>query len=88
MFFFYNNINKFMEVYSLPCLKKKKFIFIITSFHCIYKEFNIPPLSAKCAIAQVRCFIKNGKTPIVLSLFNYVIYHVVAVMYGIKKVKF
>jgi len=22
--FFYNKINKFMEVYSLPCLKKKK----------------------------------------------------------------
>ena len=26
MYFFYNNkINKVMEVYSLPCLKKKKF---------------------------------------------------------------
>jgi len=24
IYFFYNKINKFMEMYSLPCLKKKK----------------------------------------------------------------
>lgn len=28
------------------------------SLYSITKEFNIPPLSAKCAIAQVRCFNK------------------------------
>jgi len=37
------------------------------SFYCFSKELNIPPLSAKCAIAQVRCF-KKWKNPIVLSV--------------------
>jgi len=27
-----------------------------TFLYCASKELNIPPLSAKCGIAQVRCF--------------------------------
>jgi hypothetical protein len=29
-----------------------------TSLYCVSKELNITPISAKCAIAQVRCFKK------------------------------
>ena len=32
-----------------------------TSLYCVSKELNVPPLSAKCAIAQVRCFFKKWK---------------------------
>ena len=28
------------------------------SLYCISKDFNIPPLSAKCALIQTRCFNK------------------------------
>jgi len=31
------------------------------SLYCVSKELNVPPLSAKCAIAQVRCFKKFKK---------------------------
>ena len=30
---FYNKINKFMEVYSLPCLKKKKISIIKLTYN-------------------------------------------------------
>jgi len=58
------------------------------SFHCVSKELNIPSLSEKCAIAQVRYFKKNGKTQNVLSLIYLEIYHIVDEMHGIKKSKF
>ncbi len=29
-----------------------------TSIYSISKDFNIPPLSAKCALAQIKCFDK------------------------------
>jgi len=58
-----------------------------TSLYCVSKELNVPPLSAKCAIAQVRCFKKIGKTRNVLSLIYLEIYLVVDVMHGIKKSK-
>jgi hypothetical protein len=41
---------------------------VLHPFIVFSKEFIIHPLPMKCAIAQERCF-KNGKTPIVLSLF-------------------
>jgi len=52
------------------------------------KELNIPPLSAKCTIAQVRCFKKMEKLEMYLSLIyleRYISF--VDVMHGIKKVK-
>jgi len=58
-----------------------------TTLYCLSKKLNIPPISAKYAIAQVRCY-KNGKTQNVLSLIYLEIYLVVDVMHGIKKVKF
>jgi len=48
-----------------------------TSLYCVSKELNISALSAKCAIAQVRCFKKMEKIRNVLSLFSYEIYHIV-----------
>ncbi|KAG4097467.1 hypothetical protein H8356DRAFT_1425238 [Neocallimastix lanati (nom. inval.)] len=50
-----------------------------TSLYYVAKELNILLLSRKCAI------LKNGKTLIVLSLFDLEIYHVVDVIIGIKK---
>ena len=42
-----------------------------TSIYSISKDFNIPPLSAKCAIAQVRCFDKwKNSNCIISSLVN------------------
>jgi len=32
-----------------------------TSLYCVSKELNVPPLSVKCEIAQVRCFKKKWK---------------------------
>ena len=51
---------------SLQTLINKAFYWIagfnspnsLISLYAISKEFNIPPLSAKCAIAQIRCFNK------------------------------
>jgi hypothetical protein len=58
-----------------------------TFLYCVSKELNFPLLSAKCAIAQVRFFLRNGKSGNVFSLIYLEIYRVVDVMHGIKKVK-
>jgi len=42
-----------------------------TSVYSISKDFNIPPLSAKCALAQVKCFDKwKNSNCIISSLVN------------------
>jgi len=38
-----------------------------TSFYCVSKELNVPPLSVKCAIAQVRCFKKWKNSKCIIS---------------------
>ena len=38
-----------------------------TSLYCVSKELNVPPLSAKCAIAQVRCFKKWKNSKCIIS---------------------
>jgi len=38
-----------------------------TSLYCVSKELNISPLSAKCAIAQVRCFKKWKNSKCIIS---------------------
>ena len=38
-----------------------------TSLYCVSKELNIPLLSAKCAIAQVRCFKKWKNSNCIIS---------------------
>jgi len=38
-----------------------------TSIYCVSKELLIPPLSAKCAIAQVRCFKKWKNSKCIIS---------------------
>ena len=38
-----------------------------TSLYCVSKELNIPPLLAKCAIAQVRCFKKWKNLKCIIS---------------------
>ena len=35
--------------------------------YCVSKELNIPPLSAECAIAQVRCFKKWKNSNCIIS---------------------
>ena len=51
-----------------------------TSLYCVSKEFNIPPLSAKCAIAQVKGFKKwKNSNCIIFDLLRF-IYHVVDVI--------
>jgi len=43
----------------------------IISLYSISKDFNIPPLSTKCAISQVKCFNKwKSSNCIILSLVN------------------
>jgi len=59
-----------------------------TTLYCVSKELNIPPLSAKCAIAQVRCFKKWKNSKCIISDLLRDIYLVLDVMHGIKKVKF
>jgi len=39
----------------------------LVSLYSISKEFNIPPLSAKCAIAQVRCYNKWKNSLCIIS---------------------
>ena len=58
-----------------------------TSLYCVSKEFNIPPLSAKCAIAQVKGFKKwKNSNCIIFDLLRF-IYHVVDVIIWDKKSK-
>jgi len=38
-----------------------------TSLYCVSKKLNVPPLSAKCAIAQVRCFKKWKNSKCIIS---------------------
>jgi len=38
-----------------------------TSLYCVSKELNVPPLSVKCAIAQVRCFKKWKNSKCIIS---------------------
>jgi len=37
------------------------------SFYCVSKELNVPPLSAKCAIAQVRYYKKWKNSKCIIS---------------------
>ena len=37
------------------------------SLYCISKDFNIPPLSAKCALIQTRCFNKWKSSNCIIS---------------------
>jgi len=39
----------------------------LTSLYCTSKDLNIPPLSAKCALAQVRCFNKWKDSNCIIS---------------------
>ena len=38
-----------------------------TSLYCVSKELNVLPLSAKCSIAQVRCFKKWKNSKCIIS---------------------
>ena len=41
----------------------------LTSTYCISKDLNIPPLSAKCALAQDRCFNKWKNSNCIIAFF-------------------
>jgi len=39
----------------------------LVSLYNISKDLNIPPLSAKCSLAQIRCFKKWKKSKCIIS---------------------